>query len=225
MFGLSNKFTLFFFGAAVFFQIFPQTDIFVSGLFWSPESGWFLAQNPIVLFFYKSVNVLTPVLPVLFILHLAVSYFSKKDFLGIRKKTVIFLFLVLLIGPGIFVSSVLKEHVGRARPNAVHEFGGEKNFTPPFVVTDQCSHNCSFVSGHASFGFYFITFSFLAVGDRRKKLYKYGFAYGALVGLSRIIQGGHFFSDTIFAFCFVFITANVVYSFMYKEDMKLENEN
>jgi len=224
MFGRSKLFTIIFFVAAITFIIYPQTDIKVSALFYSPEKGWFLADNFFVLLFYRSVNILSVALPVFYIAHLAISFITKKDFLGIKKKSIIFLLLVLLIGPGILVSTVFKEQVGRARPYTIQELGGDKRFTPPFVISDQCDHNCSFVSGHAAFGFYALTFAFLFKGERRKKYFKYGLCYGIPVGLGRIIQGRHFFSDTLFAFFFVYIVIRLVHSFMYRKNEELADD-
>jgi lipid A 4'-phosphatase len=112
-----------------------------------------------------------------------------------------FLILSLALGPGLLVNEVFKAESGRARPGQVEQFGGEKSFTPVFQPADQCTRNCSFVSGHAAMGFYLIGLAW--VRQDRRWLWL-GIAAGALVGAARILQGGHFLSDVLFGFWVVY---------------------
>lgn len=59
--------------------------------------------------------------------------------------------------------------------------------------------NCSFVSGHAALGFYTIALAWV-VRRRRRLWLAVGIGVGALVGLGRLLQGGHFLGDVVFAF-------------------------
>ena len=128
-----------------------------------------------------------------------------RAFFGLSRAAIIYLIAAFVLGPGLLVNGILKEEWGRARPSQIIEFGGSKRFTLPLTITDQCDHNCSFVSGEASLGFAFGAFGFAARSLRRRRL---GFAAGVLVGsgfgLLRIAQGGHFLSDVFFAGVFIF---------------------
>jgi lipid A 4'-phosphatase len=189
------------------FTAFPQIDVGVAAFFYTPDSGFYLAKNPLVLFSYQVfARIQLLVLGLLLLSWLATRYF----FNGQRRaqtKSVLYLLLLLLIGPGLVVNAVLKEEWGRARPREVVEFGGQKQFTPALVPTTQCATNCSFVSGHAAMGFYPLG---MAWATGRRRWLAAGILTGALVGAGRILQGGHFLSDVIFAFWVVYITAQVL---------------
>ncbi len=123
--------------------------------------------------------------------------------------------LALILGPGLFVNVVLKGNWGRARPDHVIEFGGANTFTPAILIAKECDHNCSFVSGHAAMGFYFVAIAFLfpRLGNRYFIIL---FSYSLMVGLTRIVQGRHFLSDVIFSFFVVFGMARLLYYLMFE---------
>jgi len=110
------------------------------------------------------------------------------------------LLVVLAIGPGLVVNGILKEHWGRARPRDVTEFGGDRRFTPAFVISDQCERNCSFTAGHPSAGFALAALGY-AYASRRKRWQVIAAAtgFGLIVGLARVAAGGHFLSDVLFS--------------------------
>ena len=127
----------------------------------------------------------------------------------------------MIIGPVLIVNGILKETSGRARPRHVTEFGGTKQFTPAFVFTDQCDKNCSFVCGHASAGFYFVSLALLFKGRKKKIIFWSAVTAGGIIGLIRIMMGGHFLSDVIFSFVFVYLSSLLLYFRMFnKEDLK-----
>ncbi len=121
-----------------------------------------------------------------------------------RRPAALFLALSMLLGPGLMVNYVFKDHWGRARPAQIEEFGGNAHFTPPWVISNQCDKNCSFVCGHCSVGFALLAIAFVS---RRPRVWLFGaIATGATLGLMRIGQGGHFLSDVLFSFFVVFFT-------------------
>jgi lipid A 4'-phosphatase len=85
------------------------------------------------------------------------------------------------------------------------------------LPSDQCQRNCSFPSGHAALGFFFVAIGFV-VGRHRGRWMRAGVALGTMLGCVRIVQGGHFLSDVVFAFCFVFVTAWVLHALLYKAE-------
>jgi membrane-associated phospholipid phosphatase len=107
--------------------------------------------------------------------------------------------IVLLVGLAGVVNAGLKEHVGRPRPINLQVFGGEHAYQPVGRVTTLCERNCSFVSGHAATGFTLMACGLLGSVATRRRWTALGILAGGLIGAGRIVQGGHFLSDVIFA--------------------------
>lgn len=177
----------------VFFLLWPETDLTVTTMFWDGEQ-FFLADNWFIRTMYQIFAKIHGLYLLVFIVGLIFAYKKKNVVL---KTTMLFLLVSILLGPGILVNAILKENsVGRPRPVHIQEYGGNDVFSPVFHYSGACQENCSFVSGHASIGFYLMA---LAWVFRRRSLLFAGIALGALVGFGRIVQGGHFLSDVIFA--------------------------
>ena len=124
----------------------------------------------------------------------------------------LFYFLVLLLGPGILVNVVLKPYCGRPRPNALIEFGGQRDFLP--VGQWRLGQDeASFPSGHASMGFYLMVPAFVYY-RRRPRLalgfLLFGIFAGLTIGLARIVAGGHFPSDIIWSGGVVYFAALLI---------------
>ena len=132
------------------------------------------------------------------------------------RRSAAYLLAVLIVGPGIVVNLVFKDHWGRARPAHTQEFGGERTFSPPLVISDQCSRNCSFVSGDASVGFSLAALA-LVIAGRRRRWMTIGLAAGIAIGILRIALGRHYPSDVIFSGVFVLLTAAVLHRLMFDE--------
>lgn len=127
-----------------------------------------------------------------------------------------FLVLLYLIGPGVVVNVVLKDHWGRPRPEQTEAFGGSHPFSQPWEKTD-FSGGRSFPSGHSSVAFYMMAPYFLLRRTRKNGAYIWlsaGLAYGILMGIARVIQGGHFVSDVLWAAGIVYLTGLVLVSLM-----------
>jgi lipid A 4'-phosphatase len=136
----------------------------------------------------------------------------KRRWCGIDGKRVSYLLLVLIVGAGLIVNVTLKDNFGRARPRDVAEFGGTKQFTPAFVVSRECTSNCSFSSGDGAAGFFSLALA-LALSKRRS-LFIAGLALGVLVSFARISSGAHFFSDTVVSFFVMLGVADVLYYYV-----------
>jgi len=162
------------------------------------------------------VEVLAVTLSTVLVILLVATRIKKRPIAGLSSKGLLFLMLALMLGPGLVVNLVSKNIWGRARPAHVEQFGGTLKFSPAFVFSDQCDRNCSFVSGHSAFGFYFVAFAML-FKRHRKKLFAFAIGYGALIGFGRIYQGGHFISDVIFSFYFVYFSIQLLYYSMYEK--------
>ena len=187
-------------GAAIaVFLLAPGLDLWASGLFFRPGEGFFLANAGVVRVLYRSVPWIVAAQAIGIPFLLAVGWWRGRWVLGMGPKQGAFVLLVLALGPGVAVNTVLKDHWGRARPSQVTEFGGTQAFTPAPLPATGCDRNCSFVSGHASAGFGLIAFAFLAGDRRRRALGVSAVAAGAAIGFARMAQGAHFLSDVVFA--------------------------
>ena len=195
----------------------PQIDLAIAAQFHDPFDGFYLRENPLVRAVFHGVPWITRTVVVSLLLFLLAAWtiWRRRAFFSRYRRAALYLLLVMVIGPGLLVNSVFKEHWGRARPSQIEAFGGDKQFTRAAIPADQCEKNCSFVSGHASVGFFFLAFAF--VWPRRRILWlATGSALGLGIGLVRIVQGGHFFSDVIFCGIVVYLTARVLHSVMFR---------
>jgi lipid A 4'-phosphatase len=206
---------LLFAGLTLFFYLFPQLDIRVSALFYNPVNGFYLAEAVPCRLIYISVEVLAACWSVLAVALFIVTWIRRKPFGTLTLKRLIYLLAVLAIGPGLIVNVLLKDHWGRARPYSIQQFGGASTFSPPYEISHECHHNCSFVSGHAAMAFYFIAFAFI-FPIRRKRIAIITGAYSIMVGIVRIVQGGHFLSDVLFACVVVYAVAALLYDVMFE---------
>jgi lipid A 4'-phosphatase len=186
--------------AGTLFLLAPGIDLWASGLFFRTGQGFFLADLGVVRALYRSVPWIVTAQAVGIPLLLLLGWWRGRKIAGLGLKQGAFVLLVLLLGPGLAVNTVLKDHWGRARPSQVVEFGGSRDFTPAPLPAAACDKNCSFVSGHAAVGFGLIAFGFLAADRRRRRAIGGGaVAAGVLIGLARMAQGAHFLSDVVFA--------------------------
>ena len=188
-----------FIASVAFFLAWPRFDIFFSRLFFDAGTGTFPWQdNKLVSLVYSLTHTVGMKVLGVIVLLATTAFIFRHNWLRRRRKALVFLLCVALLGPALIVNVGLKDHWGRYRPNAVVEFGGLQDYQPPFPPHPEarCEHCASFVSGHASVGFYFFALALLA--GRRRWLWAPALA-GAGIGLVRIAQGGHFFSDVLFA--------------------------
>lgn len=119
------------------------------------------------------------------------------------QKASLTIILTLIIGAGLFVHAILKDHWGRPRPKQVVQFGGKNSFRPYYTPNFDKQHEVmkSFSCGHCSMGFLFFSLALAGRRQQNKKVYYIGmflaFFLGGLLSITRIAQGGHFLSDTI----------------------------
>ncbi len=190
--------------SVVLFVGWPQIDLSAAAYWYGIDAGFGSARDTWVQFFYQTFKgIHLVVILTLVWLWIASRIWRAYGERALRRR-LMFLFVVLALGPGLLVNAVFKGEWGRARPAQVVEFGGTKTFTAALIPADQCVKNCSFVSGHASMGFFFIAFAWVF---RDRRWLWGGIVLGALVGLGRMAQGGHFLSDVVFAFWAVYLTA------------------
>ncbi len=183
----------------VVFTLHPEIDLYISDLFFKEVGRFYMRKQTFYLGMYRGVLLIDVLLGLWLIIGTLYSYAHDKPFMGLRRKHMLFLLFAMLIGPVAFVNAGLKEHWGRARPMDVTQFGGKKQFTPALQPADQCSRNCSFVSGHPATGYYVVSFALLSRGAPRIFLTFMAIFLGLLIGGGRVVQGAHFTSDVLFS--------------------------
>ncbi|MGA7982730.1 MAG: phosphatase PAP2 family protein [Chromatiaceae bacterium] len=192
-----------FVGTSLLFVLFPQIDLAVSGLFYTPGVGFEINGAWYERFIYHASELLIAGVTLALIALWGYARLAKRTLpIRLAGKELAFLLLVLALGPGLMINWALKEHWGRARPVDLVEFGGTHAFSPAWILSDQHGH--SFCSGHAGATFYLIAVA-LVVAHRRRRWVSLAVVGGILVGLVRIASGGHFLSDVLVSFFIVLI--------------------
>jgi lipid A 4'-phosphatase len=205
--------------AALVPTVWPAADLALAGLFTgtSPtiaSAGWWWVVG---------INLYVPAL---FRIGLALCFVGWLVVtFGKRWKTwrlpLAFVVLAGIMGPGVVVNAVFKEHWQRARPYQVEDFGGAQQFTRAAIITDQCNNNCSFVSGHVACGFFFATL--LLVHRRRQATWAVvGTAAGLVIGFARMSDVAHWFSDVLWAYPITLATSwlvwrGLVYAYQWRD--------
>ena len=221
-------FLLVFFMFVIFLSVAPSFDLFFSNIFYTGiniygDHDFYLQDSdnltfvfrklllPLILFYILVLPIVSLFLP---INRIFFNYiFSFKD--------IIFIWASAALGVVGLVNLVFKNMWGRVRPNDLKDFGGDGSFTPWYELSNTCNLNCSFVSGDSSVGFLLIIFFFLI----RKKSYLYGaLFFGFSLGLIRMMEGGHFFSDVLFSCLLVFSFSQISYLF-YKKKFWADNQS
>ncbi len=144
-------------------------------------------------------------------LFVLVAGFFRSSFAVCRRQSLFFI-LLLALGPGLLVNVILKNNLGRARPCELVDFGGQYEFTQIWQH-GAAGSNSSFPSGHASIAFYMLAPWFIYRYRNRKLALSFlagGMAYGSLVGATRILQGGHFLSDVLWAGGLVYLCGEIL---------------
>lgn len=174
------------------------------------HDGHFVSNN-FITFMYSYGFWPGDILTAIALLVLLLSYFTHH--LEKWRKPALLLVLTMGIGAGIITHAVLKDHWGRPRPKQVEEFGGSQLFRtyyqPNFFHQPEPSK--SFPCGHCTAGFFFFALALIGKRLRSPSLYWGGIVLALLLGIAlswtRIAQGGHFLSDTLFSALIMWFTA------------------
>jgi membrane-associated PAP2 superfamily phosphatase len=123
-----------------------------------------------------------------------------------KRRAAFVLLAAIAIGPGLIINTVLKPHFGRPRPSQVEAFGGTSTYLPVLHPgPEDLAH--SFPSGHAAIAYALLTPFFILRHRMIARLFlALGLAWGTLIGTMRILQGGHWLSDVLWAAAIVYLT-------------------
>ncbi|MDF1823832.1 MAG: phosphatase PAP2 family protein [Verrucomicrobiales bacterium] len=186
-------------GSTVVVRVFNLDLSFQKWIYEAGDQSWALGQTPFwaALYHYGTIPALVLTLGAL--AGYGISWSRKR--VKPWRRVFIFVVLVSIVGPGLVTNLALKENWGRPRPREVEGLGGHNLFEPVLTI-DRDSDGKSFPCGHATMGFLFMGGYFLFRRHRRGLAVGFlagGFAAGMLTGIARMMQGGHFLSDTIWA--------------------------
>jgi len=134
----------------------------------------------------------------------------------VSGRGAIFLVATLILGPGLLVNVIMKDHWPRSRPIDVPELGGSERFVPWWDPRGVCPKNCSFVAGESAGAFWTLAPAALAPPPWRPLAYAAAILFGSGVGGLRIAFGGHFFSDVVFAGVLIFSVIWIVHGLIYR---------
>jgi len=186
-------------------------DLALEGRFYQPGMGWTLTDlNPWYTLYH--FGILPAYLLCGAALALLVAGFFRADAIRWRKSA-LFLVLLMALGPGLLVNTVFKDHWGRPRPRQMQLFGGNRQFHEVWE-RGEGKEGRSFPSGHASAAFYLMApyFVLRARNRSRARLFLLGGAgYGIFMGIARMVQGGHFPSDVLWAGGMVYLVGLSLY--------------
>lgn len=200
----------------------PNVDLIFSQRYYTPEAGFFQGGNPLVQALYQYTPVVGNTLLVLSaLLALGAPWLARLArrrgreataglLLGLWRRTAIAVVCVATLSSGLIVELGLKNFMGRPRPVQTVEFGGDQPFHAAFERGPNPGSHRSFISGHATAGFTLITLGLFCGRTWRRRWMLIGLTAGALVGLGRIMQGGHFLSDVVFSFYAVWLSCELV---------------
>lgn len=198
------------------FLKYPEMDIAVSAWFYTADGGFYMADIPTFIFIRELLLWAMKILALLAVLMLV-----RSIVIGARRAVPLavwgFINATFWVGPIILVNGILKAYWGRARPEHVDVFGGDALFSPPLLIADQCTSNCSFVSGEGSALATMIFVGAITILPSVKGYWRPLTVFGlfplALFGIAlRVLTGRHFTSDTIFAALFCGVIVWVFYA-------------
>ncbi|GAB4226782.1 MAG: phosphatase PAP2 family protein [Chlamydiales bacterium] len=192
----------------------PFLDLAISRYFFVKDSG-FAKNDSFYLFFYYWGDIPGFFIGVTSLILSVWCYFSRT--LISYQFTIFLTALVFMIGPGLIIHFALKETINRPRPVNIEEFGGKQTYRPAYAISLSLptkNRNKSFPSGHVSMAMMFYPLARGAKFRRNMLLYYFLILFCILlttfVGLSRIAQGGHYFSDVLASILIMYLTTRGV---------------
>ena len=200
---------------SVFLAIGSTFDIYFGGLFYLGENQFLVQSLYKISIFFRKIVLLVVLLYVLVLPIISIFFPIGKIYFShnFSIKEILYIWTTNIFSLLVFINLILKNFWGRVRPNEILELGGKNHFTPWYEISNQCSSNCSFVSGDAAVGFSLVVFYFLI----KKEVYLHmALLFGFSIGAIRIMAGGHFLSDIILSGFFVFIINYLIYQYYRK---------
>jgi len=175
-------------------------DITAAALFYAPgsaESAWPLENHWLWTLLYEAAPSLA--LGLLLGSLAVLAFYRPVSGGALLRRRALFVLLSVMLGPGLVVNLILKDHYGRPRPRQIEQFQGHLAYQPPGMPGTEGK---SFPCGHCSVGFVVWVFYFL-IRYRHPRLAVLillgAVVLGLLTGISRMAAGAHFLSDVLWS--------------------------
>ena len=200
----------------------PWFDQHTAQYFYDHGSGHEqFVSHPLFDFLYVWALVPGQLMAALALFVFCLSYLFKK--IKPWRPHSLYLILTLAVGSGLISHALLKDHWGRPRPRQVIQYGGQQEYRPIWKpnFTQQPEPSKSFPCGHCTMGFYFFCLYFIGKRLNKQWLKRVGLALaisiGISLGITRMAQGGHFFSDICMSALIMWLTAYAFDRLIYEE--------
>lgn len=202
------------------FGLYPELDLRVARYFYgfvdSNNNAFALRIYPAMMLARDAGLWVGTVLVAPAVAALVIKLILPRRKLLMSGRAIVFLIATMALAPGLLVNVLLKDHWGRPRPIDVTQFGGNEHFVAWWDPRGDCPANCAFVSGDVAGAFWTIAPAALAPPQWRAVAYGAALALGTGMAAIRVMAGGHFPSDVIFAGVFTFLIIWIVYALIYR---------
>jgi lipid A 4'-phosphatase len=185
-------------------------DVAAGRVFYRPDAlnHWPLANRLPWSILYRAAPWITASLVLGGLAGIAAGVLRRRE---AWRRSGAFVLLTVVIGPGILINAVFKDHWDRPRPREIVEFGGALHYaTAPLRGESGGSFPC----GHCSVGFLYGLGWWIWRRRRpapaRLSLVA-GLTAGSALGLGRMAAGGHFLSDVVWSALLAFAVAHMLY--------------
>lgn len=203
--------------AGLAFALYPELDLAIARSFYDPAQRDFpLRFHPWLVWLRQESMWIVTALVAPAAVALAIKLLLPFTRMLMSGRAAVFLVATLVLGPGLLVNVTMKDYWPRSRPIDVPELGGSERFVPWWDPRGVCAKNCSFVAGESAGAFWALAPAALAPPPWRPLAYAAAVAFGAAVGALRIVFGGHFFTDVVFAGILIFLIVWLVHGAIYR---------
>ena len=114
---------------ALIFILFPKIDMAVAHFFYQGEGLFFLTDTGVYRFVDDWIRPLWFWLIVIFIVLVGLNLVVRHRLLNLSQRSMAYVGLVYIMGPGLLVNGFLKSLIGRVRPRNLLEFGGQTAYS------------------------------------------------------------------------------------------------
>jgi lipid A 4'-phosphatase len=197
-------------GCALLFYVEPNLDLAVAKLLYISDHKFIGTNSNAFTAVRHSFSALFYAVCTVTVIGCVITHAARRRWLTLSSRSWLYLAVCLLMGPLTITNLGFKDHWGRPRPSTVVEFGGKKAFDPPLVPSNQCTRNCSFVSGEASSIFIVCFAAAFLFPNFALSWALAGIVLGSAAGFVRMAEGGHFLSDVMFAGVLMALTAAIL---------------
>ncbi|MCB1062972.1 MAG: phosphatase PAP2 family protein [Verrucomicrobiae bacterium] len=184
---------------------------FQKSVFDSESGEWLIGQRPFWRFLYEFASL--PVLAVCTAAIVVLMLSFRRPAVRAWRRVAWYSLAMLVLGPGLIANLWMKDNWGRPRPREISEFGGRSLYERVFEL-DFVGAGKSFPCGHATMGFYFLGAYFLL---RRRfpgwslVVLVAALLWGGLIGYTRMLQGGHFATDVVWAAVVMWLSGAILF--------------